>query len=283
MSMKMRARAAVRAFLNPALRPVRTAPPAEPTRIVIDKLLEGRNALVTGAGRHIGRSIVRELLAHGANVYCTDIDPALCASLEAELGASPGGQRVFRSDITSAADTEALLRSLDEMKVTIDLLVNNVGIVTDDFNVSFRTNVTGPMELTYAIARRMADAKGGGSIIFLTSIHQETIFTRNRAYAPSKAAIGMLIKQLAVGLAADRIRVNGVAPGDIRVDEQGKVVPYRFAPLEETSISPQYIGRAVVYLASEYFSRYTTGAVLKIDGGISLFNYQCAVDAGLYP
>jgi NAD(P)-dependent dehydrogenase (short-subunit alcohol dehydrogenase family) len=283
MSMKSRVRAAVRAFLNPALRPARSTPPPEPTRIVVDKLLEGRNALVTGAGRHIGLAIARELLAHGANVYCTDIDPALCASLEAELAGSKGGRRVFRSDITIAADTAALLKTLDDDKVTIDLLVNNVGVVVDDFMVSFRTNVAGPMDLTYGIAQRMVDAKRGGSIVFLTSIHGETIFTRTRAYAPSKAAVGMLIKQLAVQYAGDRIRVNGVAPGDIRVDEAGKVVPYRFTPLEETSISPQYIARAVVYLASEYFSRYTTGSIVKIDGGLSLFNYQCAADAGLYP
>jgi len=282
MSIKARLRAAVRAFMNPALRPVRIAPPPEPTRIVVDRLAEGRHALVTGAGRHIGRSIVRELLAHGAHVTATDLDPALCASLEAEFG-STGRLQAVRADITSAADTQALLQSLDQAQRTIDLLVNNVGVVVDDFTASFRTNVVGPMDLTYPIARRMAERKVRGSIIFLTSIHGESIFLRNRAYGASKAAIGMLIRQLAVEFAADGIRVNGIAPGDIRVDENGRVVPYRFAPLEETSIPPQYIARAVVYLGSEYFSRYTTGATVTIDGGLSLFNYQCAVAAGLYP
>lgn len=281
--MKARLRAAVRAFLNPALRPQRVAPPPEPTRIVIDKLLEGRNALVTGAGRHIGRSIARELLAHGANVYCTDIDPDCCASLEAEFAGPGAARRVFRADITVAEDTAAVLAALDAAQVTIDLLVNNVGVVVDDFAVSFRTNVEGPMNLTYAVAQRMAARKTPGSIVFLSSIHGETVFLRTRAYAASKAAVGMLIRQLAVEFAADRIRVNGVAPGDIRVDDAGKVVPYRFTPLEETSISPQYIARAVVYLASEYFSRYTTGSMIRIDGGLSLFNYQCAAAAGLYP
>jgi len=283
MSLKKRLRAAVRAFLNPALRPPRPAVPPEPTRIVVDRLLDARNALVTGAGGLIGRSIVRELSAHGANVFCTEIDPDRCAALEREFPRANAGGRVFRADIADARATDAMLSALDDAGTTIDLLVNNVGIVVDDFSASFGTNVVGPADLTYKVARRMAERGTPGSIVFLTSIHQETIFTRTRAYAASKAAVGMLIKQMAVEFAADRIRVNGIAPGDVREDVSGKVVPYRFTPLEETSISPQYIARAVVYLASEYFSRHTTGSVIKIDGGLSLFNYQCAADAGLYP
>ena len=129
----------------------------------------------------------------------------------------------------------------------------------------------------------MAQAGVAGSIVFLTSIHQESVFTRTRAYGPTKAAIGMLIKQLAIELAPHRIRVNGIAPGDVREDEAGNVVPYGYTPLEGTSIPFPFIARGVVYLASDYYSRYTTGAVLTIDAGLSLFNYQCAHDAGLFP
>lgn len=282
MGLKQRLGAALRAFMNPALRLPQPIPPPEPTRIVVDKLMESRNALITGAGRHIGRSIAVELMHHGANVYCTELDAARCQGLQAELARLPGKSRVFQADITRTEDTDAVLKALKEEGVAIDLLVNNVGIVVDDFAASFDTNVTGPAYLTQRVSRAMIDGKILGSIIFLSSIHQETLFTRNKAYAPSKAAIGMLIKQLAVELAPHRIRVNGIAPGDVREDEQGNVVPYRFTPLEGTSIRPQYIARAAIYLASDYFSRYTTGSIITIDGGLSLFNYQCAVDAGLF-
>lgn len=279
--MNKRFKAALRAFMNPALR-LPPPPVPEPVHIVVDKLLEGRNALVTGAGKNIGKSIARELLAHGANVFCTELDPGLCTSLRTELSGVPGTSRVFQADITSAADTDAVLKTLGGDNVAIDLLVNNVGIVVDDFHASFSTNVIGPAYLTERISRQMIDRQAAGSIVFLTSIHQRGVFTRTKAYAPSKAAVGMLIKQLAVELAPHRIRVNGIAPGDVREGEQGNPVCWGYTPLDGTSIRPQYIARAVVYLASDYFSRYTTGSVVTIDGGLSLFNYQCAFDAGLY-
>jgi NAD(P)-dependent dehydrogenase (short-subunit alcohol dehydrogenase family) len=282
MPLKKRLGAALRAFLNPALRPPAMILPPEPTPILLDKLLKGRNALITGAGRNIGRSLALEFSAHGANVYCTELDAERCASLQDELAKLPGTSRVFRGDIAKEEDTDALLKALRDEGVVIDLLVNNVGIVVDDFSISFRTNVVGPVYLTNRVTQAMIDGKITGSVVFLTSIHGETIFTRNKAYAPSKAAVNMLIKQMAVELAPHRIRVNGIAPGDVREDDEGNVVRYGFTPLERTSIRPQFIARAAVYLGSEYFSRYTTGSVVTIDGGLSLFNYQCAVDAGIF-
>jgi NAD(P)-dependent dehydrogenase (short-subunit alcohol dehydrogenase family) len=282
MALRRRVGAAVRAFLNPTFPRTRAILPPEPTRVVVDQLLEGRNALITGAGRNIGKSIALEFLAHGANVYCTEVEPARCETLQVELDRLGGRSRVFRADITKSEDTDRVLESLRESKVDIDLLVNNVGIVVDDFSTSFQTNVVGPVYLTDRVSQEMIQRHVAGSIIFLTSIHQDAVFTRTKGYAASKAAVGMVIKQLAVQLAPHRIRVNGIAPGDVREDEKGNVVPYVFTPLEGTSIKPQYIARAAVYLASEYFSHYTTGSIIKIDGGLSLFNYQCAADASLY-
>lgn len=283
MGIRKRLGAAARAFMNPALRQPRPVPPPEPAAVVVGRLLAGRTALVTGAGRNIGRSIVRELVAHGASVYCTDVDAASVERLATELGTPPGPRRAFQADVASAADTDRVLAALDEAGAAVDLLVNNVGIVSDDFAASFAVNVTGPMYLTDKIARRMKEGGRRGSIVFLSSIHQDTVFLRTRAYAATKAAIGMLVKQLAVQLAPDRIRVNAIAPGDVREDAAGDVVPYGYTPLEGTSVRPEFVARAVVYLAAEYFSRYTTGATVTIDGGLSLFNYQCAFEAGLFP
>ncbi len=282
MSLRTRLGAAVRAFQNPALRQPAPIPPPEPTRVVVDRLLAGQTALVTGAGRNIGRSIARELLAHGATVYATDVDPAAVERLRGELRELPGTSDALCADITKPEDTDRVLATLAAAGAQVDLLVNNVGIVGDDLAAAFATNVTGPMYLTDRISAAMVERGRPGSIVFLSSIHQETVFTRARAYAPTKAAVGMLVKQLAVQLAPHRVRVNGIAPGDVREDERGEVIRYPYTPLEGTSIRPQYVARAVVYLASEYFSRYTTGTVITIDGGLSLFNYQCAFDAGLF-
>jgi NAD(P)-dependent dehydrogenase (short-subunit alcohol dehydrogenase family) len=92
-------------------------------------------------------------------------------------------------------------------------------------------------------------------------------------YSASKAALGMIIKELAIELAPHNIRVNGIAPGNIKEDEKGNTIPHRYTPLYGSSINPCYIGRAAVYLSSDYYSRYTTGTVIKIDGGLSLYNH----------
>jgi NAD(P)-dependent dehydrogenase (short-subunit alcohol dehydrogenase family) len=86
----------------------------------------------------------------------------------------------------------------------------------------------------------------------------------------------MIIKELAVDLAPYKIRVNGIAPGWVAEDEQKQPLSIEYSLLHNCSISPCYIGRAAVYLASDYFSKFTTGTVLKIDGGTTLYNHRVA-------
>jgi NAD(P)-dependent dehydrogenase (short-subunit alcohol dehydrogenase family) len=83
----------------------------------------------------------------------------------------------------------------------------------------------------------------------------------------------MVIKELAVDLAPHHIRVNGIAPGWVIEDEDGNPLAHKNTPLYQTSINPGYIGRTAVYLAAEYFSRFTTGTVITIDGGLSIHSY----------
>jgi NAD(P)-dependent dehydrogenase (short-subunit alcohol dehydrogenase family) len=83
----------------------------------------------------------------------------------------------------------------------------------------------------------------------------------------------MIIKELALDLAPYHIRVNGIAPGYIDEDKNGNPITHKYTPLYKSSINPRYIGRAAVYLSSDFFSRFTTGTVLKIDAGLSLYNH----------
>jgi NAD(P)-dependent dehydrogenase (short-subunit alcohol dehydrogenase family) len=102
-------------------------------------------------------------------------------------------------------------------------------------------------------------------------------------YSATKAALGMLVKELAVDAAPYGIRVNGIAPGWVAVDEQGGVLRHLYTPLGQSSIDPACIARAAVFLVSDYHSPATTGAVLTIDGGLSLYNArvdQCPPGVG---
>lgn len=261
-------------------------------------LLIGKNALITGAGRNIGRSVAIEMAKEGANVYFTEIDRERRRRVESELTEYEVSSRGFDADITRTTDTDELCSWLSNAGITIDVLVNNVGKdcernASDSsfvkrmlsrlesrtkprrrqqiWKATYETNVLGPMYLTDRISEMMLEA-GQGSIIFVTSIHQWTI-RGDAAYSSSKAALGMVVKELALSLAPHGIRVNGIAPGYIEEDGEGRPLAHRYTPLHQSSINPCYIARAAVYLSSEYFSKFTTGEILKIDAGLSLHNY----------
>lgn len=249
----------------------------------MDKLLLGKNALITGAGRNIGRGIAVEMAKQGANIFFTDIDEERCIRLENELNGYPVVSRGFPSDISRTEDIDYLLNFLVRDKIRIDILVNNAGIQFNtttirDLNLEewykvFGTNVFGPIYLTKLISETMIGNHINGSIIFITSIHQWTI-RRCPSYSASKASLGMIIKELALDLAPYKIRVNGIAPGFVKEDRNGKLISTKYTPLYNSAINPCYIGRAAVYLSSDYFSKFTTGSVIKIDAGLSLYNHH---------
>lgn len=128
----------------------------------------------------------------------------------------------------------------------------------------------------------MIAAQRGGCILFLSTIHQWS-YKGDVSYSASKAAVGAIINELALKLAPHGIRVNGLAPGLVRLDEMGSPCPHIPTPLHQTAVHPQYIGRAAVYLASDYFSHCTTGTLLKIDAGLSLVNYVSMLPPPLPP
>jgi NAD(P)-dependent dehydrogenase (short-subunit alcohol dehydrogenase family) len=256
--------------------------------LVMDNaLLSGKNALITGAGRNIGRSIALEMARQGANIFFTDIYQERCIALEQELKEYDVRCKGFISDISKTEDSDALYNFLVQEKLGIDILVNNVGIQFHNDNIqnfdltqwrrAYDTNVFGPMYLTKHIAEMMTSCGTQGSILFVTSIHQSAP-VKSISYSASKAALGMVVKEMSLELASRGIRVNGIAPGWVLENEQGMPFDFKYAPLHKTSINPCYIGRAAVYLASDYFSKFTTGSVITIDAGLSLFHYQMVED-----
>ena len=249
-------------------------------------LLHGKSVLVTGAGKNIGRSIVVEMAREGAAVRFVEIDAGSARLLEEELAELPGRGRGFVADVSCQEGVESVCDGLAAEGTVVDVLVNNLGIqpphrepVTDfdwmKWQRLFDTNVFGPLALTARIVGMMEQTGVAGSIIFITSIHQ-WIVRRYMSYSASKAALAMIVKELAVELAPKGIRVNGIAPGYVEGSTRNGTQPHRFTPLFQTSIPASYIGRSAVYLASDHFSRYTTGAILKVDAGLSLYNHLLA-------
>lgn len=270
---------------NPSLPGTFIQQEKEPTVTHDQALLAGKNILLTGVGPNIGRSIAIEMLKQGAHVYFTDVLEQRCSKLEQELRElrCEGRIKWFAADVSNKERVEELCSWLTEQHIEIDILVNNVGIVWEkrglrnfslkEWEKIFHTNLFGPLYLTHLITERMIQKGIAGSILFLSSVHQWTIYGEP-SYSASKAALGMTIKELALELAPHGIRVNGIAPGWVEEDETGNQLAFPPHRLWGVSIHPCFIGRAAVYLSSDYFSKFTTGTVLQIDSGLTLFNPQ---------
>lgn len=249
-------------------------------------ILAGKNVLISGAGPNIGKSLALEMGKQGAKIFFTDLNRVGIADIEKECQNQQISSKGFAFDIRKVENVDALCTFFDQNAISIDVVVHNAAlefkntISLMDFNLeewvqTYATNVFGPMHLTKCIVERMRRQGNPASIIFITSINQFNPSGRT-SYSSSKAALGMIVKELAVELAAYRIRVNGIAPGPAKVDGEGKPKPNRFVPLYKTSIPPEFIGRAAVFLASDYYSYCTTGTVLTVDGGVSLYNHHSA-------
>lgn len=245
-------------------------------------LLTGKTVFVSGAGANIGRAIALETARQGAAVFFADKDAARCQNLETELINAGVKAKGFVADLSRESEIERLHAQLQNAGVVVDTLINNVGVVQTETTDSanwwqnwqniYDINVMGPCYLTKLVVEEMIEKQIFGNVIFITSIHQWEV-RGAAAYSSSKAALGMVVRELAMDLAAHNIRVNGIAPGYIQEDENSQVIPHSPTPLGGVSIPPHYVGRAAVYLSCEYFSNRTTGSILTLDSGLSLHNH----------
>lgn len=245
-------------------------------------LLDRRIALVTGAARGNGEGIARGLAQHGADVALVDVDgegaEATAAAIASETGRRTLG---FAGDVADPAQAEAMVaRTVDELG-GIHVLVNNAGVLLPEHSLkltldawerSLRVNLTGPMLVSVAAARRMAEA-GGGAIVNVTSIAAEEGFPGSAAYCASKGGLQMLTRVMAIDLAESGVRVNAIAPGIVRTAMTAPL--YRTEELLARVVAPIPLGRqgepadlvgAAVYLASD-LSAWVTGETIRVDGG----------------
>ena len=234
--------------------------------------LAGKTALVTGAGRGIGRALALGLAAEGAIVHVNDlIDPA---DVVAELPEASRGL-ALAYDVSEVAQVRELFGRLDRL----DVLVNCAGVTgwldlgdpsEETWDRVMDTNLKGTFFCSTEAARLMR-ASGGGSIVNVSSVVAARGLRNLAAYGASKGGINALTIQLAGELAADGIRVNAFAPGATNVERNLADDPHYIEswtpliPLGRVAEPEDMIGPAVFFASDE--SAHVTGQVLYVDGG----------------
>jgi 3-oxoacyl-[acyl-carrier protein] reductase len=242
--------------------------------------LEGTTALVTGAGRGVGKGIALELARAGCRVavnYHSSRD--LAEQTVAEIAALGAEAFAVRADVGVSSQVNAMMQEVIGRFGRLNALVNNAGIQTwkplldvteAEWDDVLDTNLKGTFLCTQAAARHMRD-HGGGSIVNIGSGCNKLAFPKLVAYTASKGGIEMLTKVSALELGPYGIRVNCVAPGAIEI-ERTKLESANYAdtwgqlaPLKRVGV-PKDVGQIVAFLSSDE-SSFITGQTIWVDGG----------------
>ena len=253
---------------------------SEPTPSPFD--LDGRVAVVTGASRGIGEAIAVAFAAAGARVVLASRKLEQLEAVAGRIRAAGGEALALACHTGRLAEVEALAGAVRDAFGGLDVLVNNAATSPHfgplleageaQWDKTFEVNVKGYASMTRACVPLMR-ARGGGSILNLASVAGMVPHTGLGVYGVTKAAVLMLTRTLALELAADAIRVNALAPGLIQTRFSEAL--WQTPALRERALAAIPQGRigqpadlvgAALYFAGDA-SRYTTGAVLVVDGG----------------
>ncbi len=246
-----------------------------------DRILEGRVALVTGAGQGNGRAIALGLARHGAIVVATDIDGEKAHATADLIRVEQRRAIGLPLDVTDSAVCATLAARVKAEIGDIGILVNNAGIIiretidspraVENWRTTMDVNLNGVFNVTHACLAQLRATRG--SIINLGSIASFVGVADTLGYSPSKGGVKLLTQALARELGRDGVRVNAIAPGVIEtpMTETTRNDPARLAgflgrtPLGRVGQPEELVG-AVVFLASDMAS-YISGAILPVDGG----------------
>ena len=246
------------------------------------KLLENKNAVITGGSRGIGESIVKEFVKQGANVLFTYRSSADRANaLVEELSTSNQKLLAVQSDASSFQEAEELIKRAQEEFDSIDILINNAGITKDtlmlrmseeQWDQVIEVNLKSVFNLTKHAMRPMLKARAG-SIINISSVVGVFGNAGQANYAASKAGIIGFSKSIAKEVGSRGIRCNALAPGFIATEmtaelDEATTKSYTDAiPLKRFG-SGQDVADACVFLGSD-MSTYVTGQVVSVCGGMN--------------
>jgi 3-oxoacyl-[acyl-carrier protein] reductase len=246
----------------------------------IQRIGQGRIALVTGASQGIGRACALELARAGATVALAARNEAKLAEVAGEIEAAGGQAAAFALDVASEGSIKAGAKAIHERFGKVEILVNNAGITRDtlvlrmkraDWDDVLETNLTGAFLLTQAILGPMLRNRWG-RIINVSSVVGRTGQSGQVNYAASKAGLIGLTRALAREVASRGITVNAIAPGYIETqmtsgfDEKMREAMVAQIPLGRPGTDLE-IAQSVAFLASDA-AAYITGHVLDVNGGM---------------
>lgn len=242
--------------------------------------LKGKVAIITGAGRGIGRATALRFAEEGASVAVADIDAAVADDVAGDIEAGGGRAVSVQVDVADRDSVNTMVEQVRDAFGHIDVLINNAGILRDgqlykldpeDFDAVIQVNLTGVFNCTKAIVEVMRE-QGSGVILNASSVVGLYGNFGQTNYVASKSGVIGMTKVWARELGPKGIRVNAVAPGFIKT-RMTEGVPDKVMdqlvgriPLRTTG-TPEDVANAYLWLASDE-AKYVTGHVLSVDGGV---------------